>query len=172
VSVELFSTAAWYVVQTKPRKEAEVFRNLCARGLKGLFPLIYDGKVGGARRRTAERPLFPGYLFVRMIPSCDYYRIKWTKGVARFVGWGDRPAPLADAVVEIIRTRMDEQGRVRIESDWRSGETVRIKAGLLKDLIGVFDRKVSPLGRVKILLQLVGSQVSVHLPESLVERIR
>jgi transcriptional antiterminator RfaH len=167
MSFELSSTAGWYVVQTKPRKEQEVFSRLCARGLDGLFPTILDG-----RHFMVEKPLFPGYVFVKMILSLSYYRIKWTKGVARIVGWGDTPAPIADEVVEIIRTRMDEQGRVRVGSDLKLGEKVRIKSGPLKDFMGIFDGSASPRGRVRILLQLVGSQVRVTIPEPLVECLR
>ncbi len=54
MSVELSSQAAWYVIQTKPRKEQEVFNNFCVRGLDGLFPTMLDG-----RHYTMEKPLFP-----------------------------------------------------------------------------------------------------------------
>ena len=172
MSFELSPTAAWYLVQTKARKESEAFNKLRAGGLKGLFPKIHDGKVCSGRQHTTEAPLFPGYLFVRMIPSRAYYKIKWTKGVVRFVGWGDVPASVADEVVEIIRKRMDEQGRVRVELGLKPGEEVKIRSGPLKDLIGIFDGTLSPGGRVRLLLQLVGSQVSVNVPESLVERNR
>jgi transcription antitermination factor NusG len=79
---------------------------------------------------------------------------------------------IVDGAVEIIRSRMDDQGRVKVGLELKPGEAVRIRSGPLKDLIGIFDNKVSPRGRVRILLQLVGSQVSVSVPESLVERIR
>jgi transcriptional antiterminator RfaH len=172
VPFELSLQAAWYVVQTKPRKEQEVFNNFCVRGLDGLFPMILDGTTCRGRHYTMEKPLFPSYVFVKMIPSRDYYRIKWTKGVTRIVGWADIPAPIADEVVEIIRNRMDGLGRVNVGLDVKPGEEVRINAGPLKDFIGIFDGTASPRGRVRILLQLVGSQVGVNVPELLVERIR
>ena len=55
--------------------------------------------------------------------------------------------------------------------DLKPGEEVRIRSGALKDLIGIFDSRVSPRGRVRVLLQLVGPQVKVNLPETLLERI-
>jgi transcriptional antiterminator RfaH len=172
VSFELPLTPAWYVVQTKPRKEQEVFSKLCARGLDSLFPTILDGTTLRRRHFTMEKPLFPSYVFVKMIPSLSYYRIKWTRGVARVVGWGDMPAPIADEAIEIIRSRMDDQGRVTVGLDLKPGEEVRINAGPLKDLMGIFDGPISTRGRVRILLQLVDSQVHVNIAESLVERIK
>ena len=172
MSFALSSTAAWYVVQTKPKKEAEAYRNLCGLGHECLFPTMLDYRIWHGRSIKITQPFFPGYLFVKLISAQHYYTVKWTKGVARFVGWGDKPAPIDDEVVELIRDRMDEQGRVGMVNELHSGEEVRIKAGPLKDFIGVFDRTVSPQGRARILLQLVGSQVSVNVPESLVERIK
>lgn len=160
------------MVQTKPKKEAEAFRNLCGQGLQCLFPKVCDYRSWNGRSVTIEKPLFPNYLLVNLIPAQYYYKIKWTKGVARFVGWGDMPATIAEDAVEIIRNSMDEQGRVRVGLDVKPGEEVRIKSGPLKDFIGIFDGTVSRRDRVRILLQLVGSQINVNISKSLVERIR
>lgn len=169
---ELSSTAAWYVVQTKPKKEVEASCRLCDLGLECFLPKVLDYRHWNGRSVTIEKPLFPNYLFVKLIPAQYYYRIKWTRGVTRFVGWGDMPASIAEEAVEIIRSRMDEGGRVKMGLDVKPGEEVRIKSGPLKDLIGIFDGRVSPRGRVRILLRLVGSQVRTNISESLVERIR
>jgi transcription antitermination factor NusG len=118
-----------------------------------------------------EKPLFPGYLFVKLVLFQHYYKIRWMKGVARFVGWGDGPAPIAEGAVEVIRRRMDGQGKVRIGQDFKYGEKVRIKSGPLKDLIGVFESKVSARDRVLVLLHLVGYQASIQLHEALLERV-
>ena len=107
--------------------------------------------------------------YLEISPSSWYRRCRCSSERARP---GPKPRPIADEVVEIIRSRMDEGGRVKIGLDVKAGEKVRIKSSPLKDCIGIFDGSVSPRGRVRILLQLVGSQVSVYLPESLVERIR
>jgi len=171
MSFEVPSCAAWYVIQTKPKREGEACRNLCGLGLECLFPKIFDYRIWNGRYLTIEKPLFPGYLFVKLVLSKHYYNIRWTKGVARFVGWGDMPAPIAEEVVEIIRNRMDEQGRVRMGRDLRPGQQVRIRSGPFKDLIGIFDKKVSARGRVRLLLQLVDYQASIQLHEALVERI-
>jgi len=170
MSFELSSIAAWYVIQTKPKKEEEAFCNLYSRGLECLFPKVLDYRTWHGRYTTIEKPLFPGYLFVKLVLSQYYYKVKWTKGVAHFVGLGNVPAPIADEVVEIIYNQMGEQGRVKMGRDLRSGETVQIKSGPFKDLIGVFDRKVSARDRVRVLLHLVGYQASVQLHEALVER--
>jgi transcriptional antiterminator RfaH len=94
MSFELALQKAWYVVQTKPRKELEVFGKLCAQGLDTLFLTILHGTTHRDRHFTIEKPLFPSYVFVKMIPAMSYYRIRWIKGVARVVGWWIYSPPL------------------------------------------------------------------------------
>ncbi len=45
MSYKLSSTAASYVVQTKARKDSDVFTNPCVRGQELLFSTIRDGKI-------------------------------------------------------------------------------------------------------------------------------
>lgn len=172
VSFELSSTAAWYVIQTKPKKEAETSQRLEDLGLECLLPKALDYRTVNSLPVQTEKPLFPNYLFVKLILARHYYQVKWTKGIARFVEWEDRPAPIAEEAVETIRSRMDERDRVKIGLDVRAGEEVRIKSGPLRDFVGIFERKLSERDRIRVLLQVVGSQVSVNVPESLVERVR
>lgn len=172
ISSELSATPAWYVIQTKPKKEAEISRRLGKLGLERLLPKVLDYRTFNGRAITIEKPLFPNYLFVKLILAHHYYQVKWTQGLSSFVGWGNKPAPIADEVVAIIRNCMDERGRVIMRLDVKPGEEVKIKSGPLKDFIGIFERKMPVQDRIRVLLHVVGSQVSVNLPESLVERIR
>lgn len=170
MSFELSLKAAWYVIQTKPKKEAEASQRLGGLGLEHLLPKVLDSRTVNDLAVQAEKPLFPNYLFVKLALAHHYYQVKWTKGIARFVGWGDIPTPISDEVVETIRSRMDEGGRVRIGLDLQPGEEVKIKSGPFKDFIGIFERKMSVQDRIRILLQVAGSHVSVNVPETLVER--
>ena len=172
MSYGLSSTAAWYVIQTKPKKETETFRSLCGRGYQCLFPKILDYRSANGRTIEIQKPLFPGYLFIKLILAHHYYQVKWTKGLSRFVGWGNIPTPVADGIVEAIRSRTDEGGKVRMGLDVKPSEEVRIKSGPLKDFIGIFERKLSERDRIRVLLHVVGSQVSVNVPASLVECVR
>lgn len=170
-SFELLSKPAWYVVQTKPKREAQAFRNIYRLGVECLFPKILDYRTFHGRYCRMEKPVFPGYLFVKLALSEHYYKIRWMKGVVRFVGWGDGPAPIAEEVVEVIRRRMDGQGKVREGQDFKYGEKVRIRSGPLKELIGIFERKVSARGRVRVLLHLFGYQASIQLHGALLGRV-
>lgn len=110
MSFESSSTAVWYVIQTKPKKETEACGNLSGQGYQCFFPKMLDYRIVNGRAVTIEKPLFPNYLFVKLILAHHYYQVKWTEGLSRLVEWRDRPAPIADEVGAIIRNRMNENG--------------------------------------------------------------
>src|SRR3989304_3602784 len=60
--------AAWYAVQVKPHGEARVLRHLALKAIPSFLPFVEIVRLRGARRVARLEPLFPGYLFVQMVP--------------------------------------------------------------------------------------------------------
>jgi transcription antitermination factor NusG len=52
-------------------------------------------------------------------------------------------------------------GLKTILKEWKEGNLVQITSGPFKELRGVFQKKVSDKGRVRILLSLIGVDISV-----------
>mgnify|MGYP005832789553 CR=1 FL=1 len=161
----------WYVIQTKPKKEKEAASYLAPKGVEILNPLMEDFSVGIGRVERSAKPLFPGYIFGRFDLEVDYPLVRWGKGVKKVLGFGGYPVPLAEEVIEIIRSRMGPDGVVRKNRDFRQNDVIRITAGPLKDLLGIFDRWVSATERVRILLSLVGYQPVVEVHYSVIEKV-
>ena len=82
---------AWYLLYTKPRKELMVETKLNLESIKVFCPMMQECKWEGGRTISNIKPLFPGYLFVNLSLLNDYYRVKWTPGVNRFISFGDCP---------------------------------------------------------------------------------
>ena len=87
------------------------------------------------------------------------------------MGFGKYPKPIGENVVSIIKSRTDAKSIVKKAYNFRKNDTIRITTGPLKDLLGIFERKVSDSGRVQILLNLVGYQPTVLLHYSHLERV-
>jgi len=80
-STELLG-AAWYVVSVKPRRERFAATQLARHGVESFLPrLCMLGPVADVR------PLFPGYLFARLVLARDWSRVAWTPGVRRLVAF-------------------------------------------------------------------------------------
>ena len=153
----------WYVVQSQPRKEALVRDRIEDLGREVFLPMLRERRRG--RRRTTTGPLFPGYLFARLSePHGDLPLVRWAHGVQRLLGDGERPIPVGDAVIELIRSRTGSTGDPNMNSRLRRGDRVRILQGPLAGLIGVLERPAaSREERVCVLLSLFQRMTRVEI---------
>jgi transcriptional antiterminator RfaH len=139
----------WSVAQTETLRERTAQRFLEQSQFETYLPLI------GAKNRVV--PLFPAYLFVR-IGDTGWSRVDNTIGVLQLLRSGDKPAKIADRVIDAIRQR-EHNGVVQLPQKprWRPGERIRITKGMFLGHIGLFDG-MSGRDRVCVLLNLFGRQ--------------
>jgi transcription antitermination factor NusG len=144
----------WFVVQSHPRKERFVRDRIADLGIETFLPLIRERGPGQVSGRTG--PFFPSYLFAKLSHgSGDLPRVRWTPGVKRVLGDGERPRPLPEEVVSTIRMRADRYGHVKPGAELKRGDRVRILDGPLAGLVGVLDRPATrPEDRVSVLVDL------------------
>jgi transcriptional antiterminator RfaH len=161
----------WYVIQTKPKKEEEAKSYLSTKGVEIFNPLTESFVLRNGRMNKEPKPLFPNYIFGRFDLNQDYPLVRWARGVKRVLGFGGYPIPVAEDVIEVIKKRTDNNGIVRKDYHFEPNDLVRIKAGPLKDLLGIFDRWVSDSERVRVLLNLIGYQPAVDIHCSMIEKV-
>jgi transcriptional antiterminator RfaH len=161
----------WYVVQTKPNKERDAGAYLGDRGLEILSPLLETFVVKNGRVNKEYKPLFPGYIFGKFDFDSSYSLVRWARGVKKVLSFGGYPVPISDSVVDLIRTRIDATGVVRTLDSFSPNDVIRIKAGPLRDLLGIFERWMPDRERVRILLNLVGYQPTIELHCSMLEKV-
>ena len=82
-SIPALETKHWFVVYSKPRREASAQFHLERRGIEVFAPKM--SLPAYLERRTQLVPLFPNYLFVRLDPVEDFYTVLWSPGVSRFI---------------------------------------------------------------------------------------
>jgi transcriptional antiterminator NusG len=130
--------AQWFAVWTRSQCEAKVEAGLRRKRVEAFLPRVRMPSARRDRHCVLERPLFPGYLFVRFTPSREgYIGIASTDSVVRLLGerW-DALHPIPDAQVEAVRRIVDSGERVRPVPWIRLGDRVRIVAGPLAGLEG------------------------------------
>jgi transcriptional antiterminator RfaH len=127
----------------------------------------YQRTIRHARRlRTIRAPLFPSYLFVIL----DLERDRWlcvrgTVGVARLVGAIDRPLPVPRGIVESLIESANAANLTLFGDSLEKGQKVRIATGPFTEFIGTLER-LDDAGRVRVLLSMMGSEISVSLKRS------
>lgn len=161
----------WYVAHTRPQAEARACSHLQNQGFEAWLPEYLKKRRHARRSEEVRRPLFPRYLFVRLDLDAERWRsVLGTVGVQHLVG-GDRPTPLADAVVALLKSRVAEDGLVPVSPalSLQPGDRVRIAEGPLADLEGVF-LDIDDKDRVAILLTLMGREMRVQVAGGDVEK--
>jgi transcription antitermination factor NusG len=96
---------AWYAVYTCTRHEKRVKQQLEERHVDCFLPLYRSVRRWKDRRKELELVLFPGYVFVQ-INFIDRLRVLQLPSVVSFVTFGDRPAVIASADIESLRSGM------------------------------------------------------------------
>jgi transcriptional antiterminator RfaH len=163
---------AWYVIQTKPKKEEEAKCYLTMKGVEIFNPLMENFLTRNGKIIKEYRPLFPGYMFGKFDLEQDYALVRWGRGVKKVLSLGGGyPTPLTEEVIEVIKRRTDSHGIVRKTYHFEANDRIRVKSGPLKDLLGIFERWVSDNDRVRILLNLIGYQPEVEMHYSMIEKV-
>ena len=162
---------SWYVIQTKPGNEHRVEMNLFHQEIEVFLPLLETFQYSHAKVLQKIKPLFSNYLFAKLDIDAHYYKVKWTRGVNKILGSGVEPVPMSEKVIQTIRERTGKGNLVKMEEEWREGDPVRINSGPFKELIGVFQKKMSDSGRVRILLNLIGVDVPVQISRWQIKKV-
>jgi len=145
----------WTVAQTETRRERTAVCHLRRHGFETYLPVFKN-------RMKQTEPLFPDYLFVRIE---DRWRvINATIGVLRVLTCCERPACVADRVIEEIRARETPAGFVKLpQLEPQVGSKVRITRGMFADHVGIY-QGASGHERERVLLSMLGRMVVAKVP--------
>ena len=161
----------WYVIQTKPANEHRVEAHLSNQEITVFLPMLETFQYLSGKMIPKIKPLFPSYLFARLDIRAAYYKVKWTRGVNKILGIGNEPVPVSEKVIQTLHQRMGENNVVRLDDGLEKGSVVQFTSGPFKDLMGVFDKKMSDGGRVRILLSLIGVDASVQVSRHQIKKV-
>ena len=153
--------ARWYAAYTAPCREKRVAEHLAMRQIESFLPLYrLPRNWKNGCRVELERPLFPGYVFVR-VADTERVRVREVPSVHWIVGRGRKPEPLDDDTIETLRANLHLR-RVEPHPYLVAGERVSICAGPFAGLSGIVLRKKGSL-RVVITLDLIMQSVAVEV---------
>lgn len=120
----------------------------------------------------AEENLFPGYMFVK-IDAPRYARtIRYTRGVRRMVGdHSGHPWTVDDAIINFIKSRTEDDNLPLDIPCYNAGDAIRITAGPLTGLEGIFVNKMKANERVIVLLNTIENRIRLQIENSMIEKI-
>lgn len=171
-SAKVKGEKAWYVIHTYSGYEEQVAESIKerAKSLKmedkifdAIVPKVKEIEIRSGRKKTVEKRLFPGYVFVQMIVTEDsWYVVRNTPNVTGFVGFGVRPTPVKLSEMEHIKKLIKvEEPKYKI--DLSIGDLVRIIDGPLKGFEGKVDEIDEEKGKIKVLVSMFGRETPVSI---------
>ncbi len=144
----------WYAIHSKPRQEERALENLQRQGFEAWLPLLTVEKVLRSKLVQVVEPMFSRYLFIRLdTEQTNWSPIRSTLGVSKLVSFGNRPAVVADELIEALQ-QMPEQAPQRLI---QPGQQVKIVAAPLRGLEGIYQQADGEL-RAMVLIELLNKQ--------------
>lgn len=158
---------AWCVAHTRPRAEKKVAEFCEREGWIYQLPLYSSPKSYRGKRLVFRKPLFPGYVFVRLGLG-DTTRLRQQQHVANLLIPPDQ-AEFTSQLDSILVALSDER-EIRVAPEIVVGQKVRICTGPLRGVEGVV---VQRSGMLELFLRLdfIGQGAAVRVAADEVEAL-
>jgi transcription antitermination factor NusG len=159
----------WFAAYTMSRHEKRIAAHCERIGIEQFLPLYTSQRSWKNRTRVdLQVPLFPNYLFVRLLPQ-DQGPLMRLPGLLSIVGNAAGPVVVPDGDMESLR-RIIACKTIEPYPFMTKGDKVRVMTGPLTGVIGVVLKKGNGL-RFIVTLDVIGKSVSLQIDGSALERI-
>lgn len=146
--------SAWYLVRSKPYKEHLVCEQLRAKSSETYHPTVRVNPVNP--RNGKIRPVFPGYVFVRVDGLIGADAIRWLPGVKYLVPNGSDPISISNTIIKELKRCIAEIKTAKpLDIQQQCGGLMKVNDGPLAGRESVFDVQVSSQERIMMLLGAV-----------------
>lgn len=127
--------SGWFALQLSSNREFRVEAELTRLGFESFLPVIRETHRWSDRHKDVDRPIFPGYIFVRLDPA-DFRIALRVSGVCQILGSADKPEIIPDRQIEDVKRVLESRATAK-PSPYEAGQTVRIDKGPLAGVRGV-----------------------------------
>lgn len=171
----------WYILRVQPNRERAIAAQLEERGFRTYVPIEARQVSYGVltwfgvsqRKRIAERPVFPGYLFLRfgfVLDACRRYWFDLITGIHGFLTVDNVAHPIAERDMWLIEN-IERELRMRAENQskrkrFSPGQKVRIEFGAFANLNAIVAgvELMDDQERITLLLNIMGRDTQTTLP--------
>ncbi len=154
---------AWFVVQVAPRLERSVGAILEYKGYQQFAPTYLSRMQWSDRIKILDKPLFPGYVFVRIPGTTVNSLVCSAPGVVRILSFGGRPSPVPDSEIDAVR-RFTLLGKPLPTGYLNVGQKVEIRDGPFAGIIGIV-RQIKNRASFIVSVQLISQSIYVDVDE-------
>ncbi|MBI5043674.1 MAG: transcription termination/antitermination protein NusG [Nitrospirae bacterium] len=130
-----------------------------------LLPTESVVELKEGKKRVSIKKFFPGYVLIEMdLTDETWHLIKNIPKVTGFIGSNNKPSPLSDEEVDVIRKQMDTGVAVtKAKSQFQKGDSVRIADGPFLGFTGVIDEIDLDHRKLRVMVSIFGRSTPVEL---------
>lgn len=152
----------WFVAHTRPRCEKKLAQFAEREGISVTLPCYRSVHKYRGRTMTFEKPLFPSYVFLQMLPDQrqGVYQSDYVANLLDVVN----QALLAHQLSDVLRA-VGAAVEIRLAPQINEGSRVRIVAGPLRGIEGWVDHRsgmTTVFLRVDFISQAAAVKVEAH----------
>lgn len=138
-----------------------------------LVPTEEVVELRGGAKRTAQRKLMPGYMFVEMeLDSDTWHLVKNTQKITGFIGDDKNPKPISEREINKLTQQVEEgTARPAARQMFEEGTNVRIIDGPFLNFSGTVEEVIPQKQKVRVLVSIFGRATPVELDFMQVERM-
>ncbi len=163
----------WFALLTRSNYENIVYESILQKKIEAFLPRIKTKSRRRDRHIMLEKPLFPGYVFVKtsIFPN-EQLNILKTTGAVRILGNTNGPVPVSSTQIESLRILTSTEIDVITgnSAKLKQGDPVMILEGPMAGMKGEFVHykgKSRVVIHVDALRQFAGIEVEEHNVEKL-----
>lgn len=163
----------WFALLTRSNFEQTVYTSILKKQIEAFLPTIRKKSTRKDRQLMLDRPLFPGYLFVKTttLPD-DQLKILKTTGAVRLIGNQSGPVSIPDIQIESLKILTDANIDVITGANVKlaKGDAVQVLSGPMAGVRGEFIHYKGH-DRVIIKFDILGQYAGVEISEGNIEKI-
>ncbi len=154
----------WYALWVKSRSEFVTSQELNRKGIDNYVPAATKVRQWADRRKKVDFPLFPGYVFVHVLPKADeFLNVVKTRGSVCLVSLEPgRPTSVPQQEIESLKVLLQSGVPLDVYPAFKEGTTVRVKRGPLFGAVGILAKRKDKdifLVNIDILGRSVGTSI-------------
>ena len=158
-------SVAWYAVHVRSNQERVAADHIRAAGVEAFLPTYRSPSSRTDRKVILDRPLFSGYLFVRLSEQqpqrVDVLR---APGVVRIVGFGGAAVSVSDETIKSLKILVGEAThQARPHPLVQAGRKVVVMDGPFTGAIGTIHDSADRKHRLVVEVKFLGRAVAVPI---------
>jgi len=162
----------WYAVYVKSRHEFVVLNELRQKQIEAFLPSVKKSSQWKDRKQVIEYPLFPGYVFVQVIPHPEsFLNVLKTRSVVTLISQEPGiPTAIVPEEIHSLKLLIESGKEIDVYPHLKEGMRVRVKSGSLAGAEGILSNKENEC-IFHVNVDLLGRSVGVKVAPNAIEPI-